>query len=135
MIDQAEIFQAASGRFAAQIYKEEIESALRTHNFGGFQLLELTDYPGQHKALVGMLDCFWDSKHLITPAEFRNFCNLDRSEAERSVVSHIWRKERARYGAPWIGGGVWILKSNVRNPDVGHPANSRSLHSAALRSR
>ena len=30
----------------------------------------------------------------------------ERSEAERSVESHIWRKERARYGAPSIGGGL-----------------------------
>ncbi len=104
MIDQAEIFQAASGRFAAQIYKEEIESALRTPNFGGFQLLELTDYPGQHEALVGMLDCFWDSKHLITPAEFRNFCN--RTVPLLRFAKFIWtsqetfraRAELAHYG-------------------------------------
>jgi hypothetical protein len=29
----------------------------------------------------------------------------ERSAAERSAVSHIWRKERARYGAPSIRGG------------------------------
>ena len=75
MADQAAAFQAASGRFAAAIYKEDIESAIRTPDLGGFQLLELTDYPGQQVALVGMLDCFWDSKHLITPEEFRRFCS------------------------------------------------------------
>lgn len=75
MGNQAEIFQTASGRFSAEVYKEDIESALRTPNFGGFQLLELTDYPGQHEALVGMLDCFWNSKGLITANAFRSFCN------------------------------------------------------------
>lgn len=75
MGDQAESFQAASGRFSAEVYKEDIESAIRTPDFGGFQLLELTDYPGQHEALVGMLDCFWDSKGLIAPEAFRSFCS------------------------------------------------------------
>lgn len=75
MAEQSAAFQLASGKFAAEIYKEDIESAIRTPNLGGFQLLELTDYPGQHEAPVGMLDCFWDSKHLIWPAAFRRFCN------------------------------------------------------------
>ncbi len=75
MIDQAGIFQIASGRFSAQIYKEDIESALRTPHFGGFQLLQLNDYPGQQEALVGMLDSFWDSKGLISPVEYRRFCS------------------------------------------------------------
>ena len=38
----------------------------------------------------------------------------ERSEAERSAVSHIWRKERARYGAPSIGGGFGsILQADL----------------------
>jgi len=75
MADQSAEFQIASGKFAAEIYKEDIESAIRTPKLGGFQLLELTDYPGQKEAPVGMLDCFWDSKHLISPEAFRRFCN------------------------------------------------------------
>lgn len=74
MADQSAEFQIASGKFAAEIYKEDIESAIRTPRLGGFQLLELTDYPGQKEAPVGLLDCFWDSKHLISPAAFRRFC-------------------------------------------------------------
>ena len=75
MAEQSAAFQIASGRFAAEIYKEDIESAIRTPKLGGFQLLELTDYPGQKEAPVGLLDCFWDSKHLISPEAFRRFCN------------------------------------------------------------
>ena len=75
MADQSADFQAASGKFAAAIYKEDIESAIRTPKLGGFQLLELTDYPGQKEATVGLLDCFWDSKHLISPEAFRRFCS------------------------------------------------------------
>ena len=75
MLDQARDFLMASGKLQALCYKEEIESALRTPGFGGFELLDLHDFPGQGTALVGMLDPFWDSKPYITPAEFRRFCN------------------------------------------------------------
>jgi len=74
MLDQAEAFLMASGKLQALCYKEEIESALRTPGFGGFQLLDLHDFPGQGTALVGVLDPFWDSKPYISPQEFRRFC-------------------------------------------------------------
>lgn len=65
----------ASGDLAVKLYKEDIEAALRTKNFGGFELLSLCDYTGQSTATVGILDAFLDSKGLITPEKFRNFCN------------------------------------------------------------
>lgn len=65
----------ASGKLAAILYKEEIERALKTPGFSGFQLLDLHDFPGQGTALVGLLDAFWDSKGLIAPEEFRTFCS------------------------------------------------------------
>lgn len=37
--------------------------------------MDLHDFPGQGTALVGILDAFWESKGLITPNEFRNFCS------------------------------------------------------------
>jgi len=73
MGDLARPFLMASGKLQALSYKEEIESALRTPGFGGFQLLDLHDFPGQGTALVGVLDPFWDSKPYITPDEFRRF--------------------------------------------------------------
>ena len=75
MLDQADNFFKASGALSAICYRDEIELAMRTPGFGGFQLLDLQDYPGQGTALVGMLDAFMDSKGLITPEEFRQFCN------------------------------------------------------------
>lgn len=75
MGDQAHAFFIASGKLQALCYKEEIESALRTPGFGGFQLLDLHDFPGQGTALVGVLDPFWDEKGYITAAEFSRFCN------------------------------------------------------------
>lgn len=71
----AEDFLFASGKLQTLCYKEDIESALRTPGMGGFQLLDLHDFPGQGTALVGVLDPFWESKGYVTPDEFRRFCN------------------------------------------------------------
>ncbi len=73
--DQALSFFRASGALSTICYKADIEMALRTPGFGGFHLLDLQDFPGQGTALVGVLDAFMDSKGLITPEEFSQFCN------------------------------------------------------------
>lgn len=75
MIDQANDFFKASGKWAVQLYKADIEMDLRTFGFGGFQLLDLQDYPGQGSAFVGILDAFMDSKGLVSPEEWRGFCS------------------------------------------------------------
>ena len=41
---------------------------------GGFQLLDLHDFPGQGTALVGVLDPFWEGKGYVAPSEFHRFC-------------------------------------------------------------
>jgi len=73
MLAQARDFLIASGKLQALCYKEDIESALRTPGMGGFELLQLHDFPGQGTALVGVLDPFWDEKGYITAAQFRRF--------------------------------------------------------------
>ena len=75
MADEAEAFHRASGRWAAQLYKADIELDLRTDNMAGFQLLDLQDYPGQGTALVGMLNAFMQSKGCISQADWRKFCS------------------------------------------------------------
>ncbi len=75
ILDQAEDFLMASGKLQAMLYKQEIESALRTPGFGGFQLLDLHDFPGQGTALVGVLDAFWDSKGYIDAGDHRRYCS------------------------------------------------------------
>ncbi|MHC4603446.1 MAG: discoidin domain-containing protein [Planctomycetota bacterium] len=75
MLHQAEDFLMASGKLQALLYKEEIETALRTPGFGGFQLLDIHDFPGQGTALVGILDPFWDSKGYIGPEEHNRYCS------------------------------------------------------------
>jgi hypothetical protein len=74
MLDQANDFVRASGALAVLCYREDIEAALRTPGFGGFQLLDLQDFPGQGTAPVGILNAFMESKGLITPNAWREFC-------------------------------------------------------------
>jgi hypothetical protein len=75
MGDQAEEFLKASGKLQVLCYKADIEAALRTPGFGGFEILQLHDFPGQGTALVGILNPFFESKGYVTPEEFRMFCN------------------------------------------------------------
>jgi hypothetical protein len=100
LLHQAGDFTNASGRFAALLYKEEIERALKTPGFSGFQLLDLHDFPGQGTALVGLLNAFWESKGLITPKAFREFCG---------PVVPLLRFEKATYTA----GEVFEAKAEV----------------------
>lgn len=71
----ADSFLLASGKLQVLCYKADIEAALRTPGFGGFQLLDLHDFPGQGTALVGVLDPFWDDKGYVTGKEYSRFCN------------------------------------------------------------
>jgi hypothetical protein len=74
MGDLSDDFFRASGALAALCYREEIEMAIRTDGFAGFQLLDLQDFPGQGTALVGILDAFMQSKGIISPEAWRQFC-------------------------------------------------------------
>lgn len=74
MLEQANNFVRTSGALSILCYREDIETALRTPGFGGFQLLDLQDFPGQGTALVGILNAFMESKGLITPESWRRFC-------------------------------------------------------------
>jgi len=75
LLDQAGDFVKASGKLAVICYREDIEAALRTPDFAGFQLLDIQDFPGQGTALVGILNAFMEPKGLITPEEWRQFCS------------------------------------------------------------
>lgn len=71
----AHSFFRASGKFAAECYKQEIETALRSKELSGFQLLDIQDFTGQGTALVGVLNSFMESKGIISPEEWRQFCS------------------------------------------------------------
>ncbi|MFU8780809.1 MAG: sugar-binding domain-containing protein [Kiritimatiellia bacterium] len=74
MLDQAMDFFKASGALSVICHREDVEACMRTSGIGGFHLLDLMDFSGQGTALVGILDAFMDSKGLITPDAWRQFC-------------------------------------------------------------
>lgn len=88
MLSMAPKYLSASGKFATILYKEEIERALKTKGFDGFQLLQLQDFPGQGTALVGLVNAFWESKGFVSPAEFHQYC---------SEITPLIRFEKAVY--------------------------------------
>jgi hypothetical protein len=122
MGDQARDFLMASGRLQMLCYKEEVESALRTPGFGGFQLLDLHDFPGQGTALVGVLDPFWDPKPYMTPEAYRRFCGptvpLARID-KRVYAAGDWFRPHlyvAHYGAEAIDAELeWRLEAESGN--------------------
>jgi hypothetical protein len=75
MLDLSPDFRRASGALSVICQREDIEAALRTSGFSGFQLLDLQDFPGQGTALVGMLNVFLESKGIIAPEKWRQFCS------------------------------------------------------------
>jgi hypothetical protein len=129
MLGQARDFLMASGKLQTLFYKEEIEAQLRTSRWGGFQLLDLHDFPGQGTALVGVLDAFWDSKGYVTPEEFRRFCSptvpLTRFEKrlflqDETLVVPI---EVAHYGPRGLQGAVVVWR--IRTPEGREIASGR----------
>ncbi len=91
MLDQADAFVKASGALAAICYREEIEAALRTPEFGGFQLLDIMDFPGQGTAPVGMLDVFMDNKGILQPEQWREFCS--ETVPLLGMEKHTWTSD------------------------------------------
>lgn len=76
MLHLADDFVRASGMLQVLCYKADIEAALRTPGFGGFQLLDLSDFSGQGTAIVGILDAFYEEKGYVTPEAFKQFCDV-----------------------------------------------------------
>ncbi len=118
LLDQAPAFVEASGKLSVLLYKEEIEVLLRTRGHGGFQLLDLHDFPGQGTSTVGLLDAFWDSKGLTTPEQYRRFCGptvpLLRMPKRTYTSDEVFtaRAEIAHYGPVDIAAAkpVWSIK-------------------------
>jgi hypothetical protein len=110
-------FLMASGRWQVLAYKEEVESALRTRHFGGFQLLDMRDFPGQGTALVGVLDPFWDPKPYLNPGEFRKFCGPVIPLAR--MPKRVWKQSEtfsadvdvSHFGnKPLVGSVAWRIR-------------------------
>jgi len=68
--EQASDFHRATGEWAVACYKADMEYCMRTPGFGGYQLLDIKDYPGQGSALCGILDAFMETKGVVEPETF-----------------------------------------------------------------
>ena len=116
MGSQARDFLLSSGKLQAICYKEEIESMMRTPGFGGFQLLDLHDFPGQGTSTVGVLNAFWKEKGYITPKEYSRFCGetvplarllkrvwtSNETLTARIDLSHFGESDLTQCTAEWI---------------------------------
>ena len=119
-LDIAPAYLSATTRFASILYKEELERALKTPGYSGYQLLGLTDYPGQGTALVGLLDVFWDGKDVESDARFKQACAsvVPLASYEKAVYlnDEIFKASLriANFSANTLEGAVleWKLKGN-----------------------
>lgn len=68
-------FTNASGKWAAKLYKAEMEMAQRSEGLSGYQLFGLQDYPGQGTSLIGILDPFMENKGYIASEEWVQSAN------------------------------------------------------------
>ena len=130
----ADSFLLASGKLQALCYKADIEAALRTPGFAGFQLLDLHDFPGQGTALVGVLDPFWEEKGYITPEEYRRFSNttVPLARLKKRIFTEgdtmTAKIEVAHFGASplqavspvWkiVHGGNIVAQGNLKQRDI-----------------
>ncbi len=110
--DLAHDYFASSGAFAVACYKDDIETALRSKELAGFQLLDLKDYTGQGTALVGMLNGLMENKGLINPDRWREFCSDGVVQAEfdsyvvREGEDFTFRATMAYYRGDYLEDGI-----------------------------
>lgn len=113
LFEKAGQYLEASGKLAVKLYKEEIERAMKTPQFSGFQLLGLSDFSGQGTALVGLLNSFWESKGLTDSRTFRQFC---------APLVLLSRFEKAVYsGSEFFS--AWVEIANYSNAGVRKSVN------------
>lgn len=117
----ADSFLLASGKLQVLCYKADIEAALRTPGFGGFQLLDLHDFPGQGTALVGVLSPFWEDKGYVTGKAYSRFCNAIVPLAKLPKMIYLNNEtlsvpvEVAQFGATALNNvtPVWDIKNEA----------------------
>jgi len=132
MLDLSHDFMRASVALAAICQREDIEAALRTPGLGGFQWLDIQDFPGQGTALVGMLNVFMEPKGITTPEKWRQFCRetvplllmekytwtADETFAGEIKVAHFGAAELQQARVNWTlgDGGRALVASGTLGP-------------------
>jgi hypothetical protein len=96
-------WHAASLKTNRLMYKDEVESFMRTPSCAGLQLLDMRDYTGQGEALIGWLDADFGAKSALS--EVGAFSSIFRS------VPFL-----ARFGKyTWTAGETFEAKLQIRN--------------------
>ncbi len=113
LLFMADDFFRASGRFAAECYKAELETALRSKELAGFQILDLQDFTGQGTALVGILNSFMESKGILSDRQWRQFCSDGVLLAELPGMVYA-AGEKIRAGMKL----TVFRREKIRNPKV-----------------
>ena len=107
-------YHEASAKLSRLIYKEEVESFLRTPSCSGLELLNIQDFTGQNEALVGWRDPFYDLK----PA----FRRMPAFNTVWGPVCFLARMEKFS----WTVGETFRAKLEIRNlTDAPLPAGTR----------
>ena len=96
-------YHRASARLNRLIYKEEVESFLRTPSCAGLQLLSVQDYTGQSEALIGWRDPFYALKP--------GFADLKPFSSVWGPVCHLARVPRFTY----VAGETFEAELQIRN--------------------
>ena len=96
-------FCKASARLNRLMYKDEVESFLRTPSCAGLQLLSAQDFTGQFEAMIGWRDSFYDLKPSVKALPpFRDVFNS---------LPHLARFEKY----VWRAGETYKAKLVLRN--------------------
>ena len=121
-------FARASLRTNLLMYKDEIESFMRTPSCAGLQLLGVQDYSGQGEALIGWFDSFYDRKPgaedtvpvpvffapTVPLARFAKYVWTADETFEAKLVVHNYGREAFRTPLTWSFAG----KTGTVSPDV-----------------
>ena len=97
------LYHGASAKTSRLIYKDEVESFLRTPSCSGVELLNVQDFTGQGEALVGWRDPFYDLKP--------GFEGLDAFGRIWGVTNYLARFPKY----VWTSGETFVAELEVRN--------------------
>jgi len=119
-------FERAGCANAANLYAYESAYYLRTIGLGGFQILNLKDFPGQGTALCGLLDPFGDLKPGVDPDLYR--MSAGPVTLQVSLTNLVWTTDQtltgellvANYGPSRLDGQRirWRLEDKLKHTVV-----------------
>ncbi len=130
-------FFSSTGKLAVDCYKNEIETALRSKELSGFQLLDLQDFNGQGVALVGVLNSFMKSKGIIDAYQWRRFC--EKTVLLGELPKYVFEATEkpslkvllSSYGRNKVKGGVLEVSYCNRKTQTSFSADAQRLSQIA----